>query len=475
MRYGARTVRVLVALALCTETACSSDGVSREPEILEQGQNNAFATGIKVLARSAPKVINALAEVPYTFEVAVVDTFGRYFRNATVVFGRSTGYVKALGAPDSEWQSSGDAVLVTGANGRVAFRWHTGADATARLLVDINGNSLPGAGRFIITTDTLVTRSVAGIPAPVGAEQVAPSGLHSVCFLRQNRVGCLGSVAVEDSSHWRVGSSLAVAEPRWLQFSSPPVEIRSITEGACALLASGFTSCWRSLGPVGEVLTSASHEPLRKFSGRLALSATGNVYQLTWGARPTDAPSWRAVRSDSVIVQLFANSGSLGCGFATSGAVMCVGFGSLRLARAFPGGEVLFADGGSVMAGSSALLSGSETVLISRVGAGERHFTGEIFQFSNAGTLSSAGRELDSISPGDGTVRSCAMELSNDCAGGAWKSYARFGSPGGIPTSRSPESQVYFRVCGIREVVVCSWVNRLQSRRGFDTLRVRSQ
>jgi hypothetical protein len=68
--------------------------------------NSAFPVGTRILGGTGASTIRALSEIPYTYEVAAVDTLGRFLSGAQVVFGRSTGYLKARGASDSTWRSA---------------------------------------------------------------------------------------------------------------------------------------------------------------------------------------------------------------------------------------------------------------------------------------------------------------------------------------------------------------------------------
>jgi hypothetical protein len=478
----------VLALALSlVAAACTSDGPLRfaGQQPVAAASNSVFPTGVKILASDSPAKINALSEVPYTYEVAVTDSLGRFLSGAQVVFGRSTGYIKARGATDATWRSAGDAALVTNALGRIAFRWHTGGESSARLIVDANQGYpgyLPGRGTFARSRDTLVSREIGNAGTPVRAEQVAPSGVHSVCYLQGGRVGCVGAVAEEHAAAWSLLRSIAVAAPRYLQFSAKPVALRSVTEGACALLETGFTSCWRSLGPAGTVFTSTGHQPFIEFSGRLARAADGTIYVMRWDATPTAAPEWMVMPTDSTIVSLFNNGGRVACGLARSKTVMC-GFGvepggspaPMKVAVANPLREVLVADGGAIHAGAGSTFGiGGETILLARRGVGQTLFSAFPSFVTKQTALAPSGVAADTLVAGDGTVRLCDRSLSDSCAGRTWTSVTRFGSVGEAPTSRDAVSPIYTRVCGIRDVVVCSWVSRAQSRRSFDTLRVMS-
>ncbi len=483
-----RSASLRALLLSIAAVACTSDGPLRrdgqQPVAVANTATGPYPVGIKILAnRAPPPSINVVSEVPYTFEIAVVDSLGRFLQNAQVVFGRSTGYIKAFGAPDSEWRSSGDAALVTNNLGRVAFRWHTGADAKALLIVDINRQypgSLPGKGEFLRTRDTLVSANSFGTTEAVVAEQVAPSGVHSTCFLQTGRVGCVGSVDAEHATDWSLARAIAVAEPRWLQFSAKPVALRSVAEGACALLETGSVACWRGLGPDGVVRTSVNQIAVAEFSGRLALSSNREVLRMRWDAKPTSAPVFRGVFSDSVLVGLFLNGGDVACGYARSGTVLCapgaaanLDSPSMKVARANPLREVIVSDGGAISDGAEDGQSGSETVLLARRGGLLNAFYVRGAEFLSQSAFASLRPSVDSISPGNGTERSCSLVLATGCTGGVWRSVMRFGGTGGVATSRDPVGQAYTRICGIRGVVVCSWISRSQARRSFDTLRIR--
>lgn len=379
--FASRMRRVPRARAACVATAlslgaCGDDAPTAIP--LE----SATRTGWRVrLASALPARVEPFRELdaPLTFEV--VDGTGRPVRGVSVRLRVATGLVNLGDRSDagSAWfpaPALGTFVqTVTDARGCLAIRWIPDGEPTQRLVVGIDASV---RDTFVVDTNALVLeRPLARATVPLAATQVAPAGAHVTCVLVGARVGCLGhrqfvaqSTGI-DGPRWAPPRwdrsdvpTLALGEPRWLEFPGTPVRVLSMRGAACAVLRENARlACWRDLGPAGPVPIADQLPPLRVVERDMGIDSTGTAGFITHGpgdgigspsAPDTAQPvmRWVPLPSDVPIVRPGINwSGFFFCGVTATDALRCAWRAGRRTdandSRLLP---VRFPDGSAVRA-----------------------------------------------------------------------------------------------------------------------------
>jgi hypothetical protein len=433
-----RSHSVILAIALTGSAllaGCNSDGPVTEPT----EQEYAFRL---VSPRTIPST-DAFGIVADTIVMERRDAAGNPVRGRTFAYLAVDGWVRQVGTDD--WFRAG--FVNSDSSGRFRFVWQLSASRTQHLRLTLQGTDS-------LTLSTTLPRSA----ALLAADTVVSSGAFAVCVQQQGRVGCLGTGRCTKCAD-TASLSRSLGRIHWFTFQSPVASISSNSDGVCALLTNGKTSCWNGLGPDSISRSDGSHPPFVELSGALGRTSDGVVWTKPGGSRRNAA--WIRIPADSAIVHLLHQYDErTACGLAASRTLMCgsvfaasgipeYAASAMRLVRDTTDNSVVRAAGGYTAQSATGNFGNTRVVVLRTDGA--------TVSYSRSASDSTAwrtrGTTEEGLSQSNPSVRGCMPIFGMPCdEGSPWRSVSEAGL---LTYSHINNPAGYLRTCGVRGVVVC--------------------